>query len=195
MKSLRIFTALLTAVVLSAAWAQNPYVFDEELPWRSKVGPVVRIMEGMGYTSENTFLNEDKALALVFTAEDELAYAYFNDQDELLSVTLYILTSAITAESTAEVQFAAINAAYAEAKQGLTEVYGPPTFDTAEFRASYELGDGREVEALKEGRATFFVGWENTNSEGGVFLFIDRDADLAISWEAPGWETYLEASE
>jgi len=189
----RIFAALLTALVLSAAWGQNPYVFDEEVPWRSEVGPVIRVMEGLGYTSENTFLNEDKAL--VFTAEDELAYFYFNDDDELLNVTLYILTSVITAENTADVQFAATEAGYDEVKRGLTETYGPPTYDIAEFTAPYARGDGREVEAIKAGKATFITGWENTDSDGGMFLFLDRDADVAISWEAPGWNAYLEASE
>ncbi len=82
-----------------------------------------------------------------------------------------------------------------KSERGLIETYGPPTYDIAEFEEPYACGDGREVEAIKAGKATFITGWENTNSDGGMFLFLDRDADVAISWEAPGWNAYLEASE
>lgn len=88
-------------------------------------------------------------------------------------------------------QFAATEAEYEEVKRGLTETYGPPTYDIAEFGAPYALGDGREVEAIKAGKATFITGWENKAGEGGMFLFLDQDADVAIFWEAPGWSTTL----
>jgi hypothetical protein len=188
------FAVLLTTLFLAAAWGQGePYTFDEEMPWGSQVGPVIRVMEGLGYKTETTFLNDDQAL--VFTAEGELAYAYFDDDDRLLNVTLYILTSAITADNTTDVQFSATEAGYEEVKKGLLEAYGQPTLDVAEFEAPYARGDGREIEAIKNDKATFITGWENPGSTGGVFLFLDQDADIAISWEAPGWDAHLEASE
>lgn len=188
------FAVLLTTLSLATAWGQGaPYTFDDEIPWRSQVGPVIRVMEELGYKAENTFLNDDQAL--VFTAEDELVYAYFDDEDLLLNITLYILTSAITADNTADVQFSATEAGYEEVKKGLREAYGKPTLDVAEFEVPYARGDGREIEAIKKGKATFITGWENAGSSGGVFLFLDGDADVAISWEAPGWDAYLAASE
>lgn len=186
------FLLVLWAVLVSASvWGQEPYVFDEEIPWFSEVGPAVRIMEGLGYTAETTFLDEDNAL--VFSAEGELVYFYFNGEDRLLCVTLYILTSSLTAGSPSEVQFSATEAAFEEMKGALRELYGAPSYDIAEFEAPYARGDGRELEALRAEKATYSAGWQNSGQEGGVFLYLDRDADLAVSWEAPEWSTYLES--
>jgi hypothetical protein len=179
---------------LPAAWAQGePYTFAEELPWLSEVGPAIRVLSALGYAQDNTFLDEENAL--VFSAEDELVYLYFNGDNRLLSVNLYLLTSAITADSPPVVQFSATEAAYGEIEQGLTEVYGAPSYSVVEFRDPYRYGDGLEIEAVREGLATLSSGWQNPSGEGGVFLSVDRDADIAVAWEAPGWSAYLEALE
>ncbi len=92
-------------------------------------------------------------------------------------------------------QFAATEAGYEEVRKGLLNAYRQPTLDVAEFEAPYARGDRRVIEAIKKGKATFITVWENPGSTGGVFLFLDQDADIAISWEAPGWDAYREASE
>lgn len=106
-------------------------------------------------------------------------------------MNLYLLTSTITADSPPKVQFSVTEAAYGEIEQGLTEVYGAPSYSVVEFRDPYSYGDGLEIEAIWEGLATLSSGWQNPSGEGGVFLYIDRDADIAVSWDAPGWGVYL----
>lgn len=188
----RILLVLWALLASATVWGQPaPYVFDEEIPWFSQVGPVIRVMEGLGYTAENTFLDADNAL--VFSAEDELVYFYFNGDDELLSVALYVLTSDITAESPPEVQFSATVAAYEEMKGALSGLYGEPSYDVVTFEAPYAQGDGREIEAVRAEKATYSAGWQNQGQEGGVFLYLDRDADVAVSWEAPEWSAYLDS--
>ena len=40
------------------------------------------------------------------------------------------------------------------------------------------------------GLATLSSGWQNPGGEGGIFLYVDlyveRDADITVVWEAPG---------
>ena len=64
--------------------------------------------------------------------------------------------------------------------------YGAPRAVAEKYRFPYEKGDGREDDALRDGKATIRWGWSSRSGDQ-LSVEMDRTAAVVISYEAPEW--------
>jgi hypothetical protein len=185
-------TALLALTLLQGAFAQVDGVPTfAGTTWLSSPEAVIAQLTSEGYTTTATAPNERNAISFDgrLLNQDALVLAWFDNQNQLVKTSVYILTKVGRGE-----EFPTAKTNYENLKAILTNRYGEPT-DTFQFFSSpYEEGDGYEDTAFAVNKghyASFWTDYEN----GSLSLTIDTDVDVALAYETKEWGKYLDEKE
>jgi hypothetical protein len=83
---------------------------------------------------------------------------------------------------------------YDRVRSWLTRQYGKTTHQMETYDAPYAKGDGRALEALREGKSFIGTAWREGPDTGpldasspGVILRAGKDLAVRLSYEGPGW--------
>ncbi len=78
---------------------------------------------------------------------------------------------------------------YDRIRKDLLRQLGPTPLNAERYTAPYVKGDGREVDALREGKLQLALGWMagKNPDEGGCFVEMGKDLTLFIVYEGPKW--------
>jgi hypothetical protein len=185
-------TALIAATLLHGAFAQADGVPTfAGLEWFSPPDAVVEQLTAEGYTTASATLNENNAISFDGTllSQDALIIAYFNNQNELVKTSVFILTDTGAAN-----EYPTAKSNYETMKEILTKRYGTPSDSFEFFSDPYEEGDGYEATAIAVGKGTFSTYWEK-NDNGILALEIDEDVDVGVGYETKEWGEYLDEKE
>jgi hypothetical protein len=178
---------LVVAALCSWAVAQTSYSFAE-LAWGSSLRAVTSQLEARGYSFNRVTETGSHRFNGRLLNRDALISALFNDRDELVKLSVYLFHD----NESRSRRFFEAERTWKEMKDILTRRYGPPDDDFSFFMSPYYRGDGYETQAVELEKATFAAFWP-TGADGSLLAtMIDKDVDVAVIYEGPGWEAEYE---
>jgi hypothetical protein len=85
--------------------------------------------------------------------------------------------------------------AFDKIRTGLTRQYGMPSLDNQVLQGRYNLGDGNELRAIKEGQGIYTTQWEFSRSPVSDYLYVIIDTSLWIEVSAQQHTLWTRAKE
>ena len=71
-----------------------------------------------------------------------------------------------------------------------TQRYGDPWDAAEKYKFPYDKADGRETDALHDGKAMIHAIWRGTRAGDRLTVEMDPEASVVLTYTCPGWERF-----